>query len=306
MNNPGKQKKEPNKSAKRAEMLKAQTENFFAINAIAPGGLKREPGPSIIDEAYMRLRRQYPEIPEEYIPCWQENDEFLPTSDEWLNLLISTDKAAQEVSSICRYLETKTDRMTVNRLSLEKAALLRALHKMEDLIEKLDWSYPIKGMGIYTLAKQDPSLTGRIPEILVNDGEQVLIWTPRLPAKSKWASSIGYKELDDLLHEECTNLPHFDQWHCDFFHVFHPCNWAGVKDVDNYATKPIIDALARAFRTNDAYDNFSYSMFNMPSEMLKTGCYIHVYKRDKKVGFFRDFEELALVALEAQNTAENP
>ena len=305
MNNPGKQKKDPNKSAKRAEMLKLQAEDFFAANAKAPGGLKREPGPSIIDEAYMRLRRQYPGVPDSYIRKWQENDGFLPTSSEWLERLISTDKAAQEVSSICRYLETKTDRMTVNRLSLEKAALLRALHKMEDLIEELDRSYPT-GTGIYELAKQDPSLTGRIPEILLNDGEQVLIWTPRLPAKSKWASSVGYKELQELLQKESPHSPRFDQWHCDFIHVFRTSNLIGVRDVDNYATKPIIDALARAFRTNDAYDNFSYSMFNMPSETLKTGCYIHIYKRAQKVGFFQNFEELALVALEAQNTAENP
>ena len=304
MNNPEKQKKDPNKSAKRTEMLKAQAENFFAINAIAPGGLKREPGPSIIDEAYMRLRRQYPGVPDSYIRKWQENDGFLPTSSEWLERLISTDKAAQEVSSICRYLETKTDRMTVNRLSLEKAALLRALHKMEDLIEELERSYPT-GTGIYELAKQDPSLTGRIPEVLLNDSEQVLIWTPRLPAKNKWASSVGYRELQELLQKESPLFPHFDQWHCDFIHVFRANNLVGVKDVDNYAYKPIIDTLTRAFRTNDAYDNFSYSMFNMPSETLKIGCYIHVYNRTKKVAFFRKFEELALVAWGAQNTTQN-
>ena len=76
----------------------------------------------------------------------------------------------------------------------------------------------------------------------------------------------------------------------------------GVKDVDNYASKPVIDALARAFCTNDAYDNFSYSMFNYPSKNIKIGCYVHVYKRAKKVELFHDFEELALTALNPQNS----
>ena len=302
MTNPKKQQKDPNESKRKAEMLKAEAEKFFSSNAAA--SFNRGSSPLSKDEAYMNLCRQYPGVPDSYIRKWQRNDEFLPTSGEWLEQLISTDKAAQEVSSICRYFETKTDRMTVNRLRIEKAALLRALHKMEDLIEELDRSYPT-GTGIYDLAKQDPSLSGRIPEILLNDGNQVLIWTPRLPAKNKWASSVGYRELQELLQKESPHFPHFDQWHADFFHVFHPRNLVGVKDVDNYAHKPIIDTLTRAFRTNDAYDNFSYSMFNMPSETLKIGCYIHVYNRTKKIAFFREFEELALMALEAKNTTQN-
>lgn len=302
MTNPKKQEKDPIELKRRAENLKAEEEKFFRVNAVAV--LKRGSESLSRDEAYMNLCRQYPGVPDSHIRKWQENDSFLPASSEWLERLISTDKAAQEVSSICRYLETKTDRMTVNRLRIEKAALLRALHKMEELIEELDRSYPA-GTGIYDLAKQEPSLTGRIPEILLNDGNQVLIWTPRLPAKNKWANSVGYRELQELLQKESPNLPRFDQWHCDFIHVFRTHNLVGVKDADNYAYKPIIDTLTRAFRTNDAYDNFSYSMFNMPSESLKIGCYIHIYKRSQKVGFFREFEELALAALEAQKAAQN-
>lgn len=302
MTNHKKQEKETRERKKAAELLKEEQEHFFRSNA----GVSINCGsdPNAKDEFYMNLHLQYPGIPEMYFQRWMESDGYLPTSGNWLNLLIATDTAVQEVSAICRYHETKTDRMTVNRLRIEKAALLRALHKMEDLFEELDRSYPT-GTGIYDLAKQDTSLTGRIPEILLNDGNQVLIWTPRLPAKNKWANSVGYRELQELLQKESPHFPHFDQWHADFFHVFRASNLVGVKDVDNYAYKPIIDTLTRAFRTNDAYDNFSHSMFNMPSETLKVGCYIHVYNRTKKVVFFREFEELALVALEAKNTTQN-
>lgn len=304
MTNHKKQEKETRERKKAAELLKEEQEHFFRSNA----GVSINCGsdPNAKDEFYMNLHLQYPGIPEMYFQRWMESDGYLPTSGNWLNLLIATDTAVQEVSAICRYLETKTDRMTVSRLRAEKASLLRAIHKMEDLFDELDSHYPTDGMSIYDLAKQDTTLTDRIPEILLNDSDQVLLWTPRLPPKNKWASNIGYRELQELLQKESSNLPHFDQWHADFFHVFHPRNLVGVKDVDNYAHKPIIDTLARAFYTNDAYDNFSCSMFNLPSESLKIGCYIHVYKRCEKVGFFRDFEELALEALEAKNTVKNP
>ena len=250
---------------------------------------------------YLERRRQYAGIPEDYINSWQASDERLPSSDEWQNLLVSTDAAVQEVSAICRYHETKTDRMTVNRLLAEKKALLYALHKMEELIEQLDWSYPTEDRNCIKLAKDVPALTGRIPEILVKTEDRILIWMPRLPATAKWARSVGYKELTDLLYQECANLPRLGQWHCDFFHVFDPQNLVGVRDVDNYAYKPIIDSLARALCANDGYDNFSCAMFNYPSETLKIGCYIHIYKRAEKVAFFQDFESLASTALKAKN-----
>lgn len=304
MNKQEKKEIEEKEMAQRRERLQAAKEHFFRSDAAAT--IDCDSNPFAQDNFYYKLCQQYADVPEQYYPRWMESDNYLSANGFWPELLVATDKAVQEVSAACRYLETKTDRMTVSRLRSEKASLLRAIHKMEELLDALDSNYPTEGMSIYDLAKQDTTLTDRIPEILLNDSDQVLLWTPRLPPKNKWASNIGYRELQELLQKESSNLPHFDQWHADFFHVFHPRNLVGVKDVDNYAHKPIIDTLARAFYTNDAYDNFSCSMFNLPSESLKIGCYIHVYKRCEKVGFFRDFEDLALEALEAKNTVKNP
>lgn len=303
MNKKEKNAIEEKEREERAKQLQAAKDHFFCSNAAKTIGCGSEP--FVQDDFYFKLRQRYADVPEQYYPRWMESDQSLSINGYWPELLVATDNAVQEVSAVCRYLETKTDRMTVGRLRAEKASLLRAVHKMEDLFDELDSHYPTDGMSIYDLAKQDTTLTDHIPEILLNDSDQVLLWTPRLPPKNKWARNIGYKELQDLLQKESDNLPHFDQWHADFFHVFHPRNLVGVKDVDNYACKPIIDTLARAFYTNDAYDNFSFSMFNHPSENLKIGCFIHIYNRSEKVGFFQQFDEFALAALESKKQAKN-
>lgn len=254
------------------------------------------------DPILLELRRKYPGVPDLYREKWLMSDEaHLNNSGEWKNLLNATGKATQDVSTICSYLAKETGSMSLERLRAEKKALLYALHKIEDLLEALDWSYPTEDRNCIKLAKDVPALTGRIPEILVKTEDRILIWMPRLPATAKWARSVGYKELTDLLYQECANLPRLGQWHCDFFHVFDPQNLVGVRDVDNYAYKPIIDSLARALCANDGYDNFSCAMFNYPSETLKIGCYIHIYKRAEKVAFFQDFERLASAALKAKN-----
>ena len=89
-----------------------------------------------------------------------------------------------------------------------------------------------------------------------------------------------------------TDFAHFNKWHCDFIHVYHPDDANGIYDVDNYAYKPIIDAFVRALRSRDSLDHFSCGMYNFGSKNLKIGTYIHIYKRDEKVSLFRDFEEL--------------
>ena len=65
----------------------------------------------------------------------------------------------------------------------------------------------------------------------------------------------------------------------------------------NYFYKPIIDALALAFRAQDGFDYFSYSMFNHYSKTLKSGCYIRVCNRDEKVRFLEDFESAVLLLM---------
>ena len=249
----------------------------------------------------LELRRKYPGIPDLYLEKWAMSDDAHLNSVEWKNHLNATEKAAQKASCICSRLAEETGCMSLERLKAAKKALLYALHKIEDLLEALDWSYPTEERNCVKLAKDIPALTGRISEILVKTEDRILIWMPRLPATAKWARSVGYKELTDLLYQECANLPRLGQWHCDFFHVFDPQNLVGVRDVDNYAYKPIIDSLARALCANDGYDNFSCAMFNYPSETLKIGCYIHIYKRAEKVAFFQDFERLASAALKAKN-----
>ena len=88
MTNPKKQEKEPNARKRAAERVKAAQEYFFNSNAAA--GLKRSSGIHSMDEFFLNLHSKYPGVPEMYIYRWLQNDSYLPTSGEWLDLLIST------------------------------------------------------------------------------------------------------------------------------------------------------------------------------------------------------------------------
>lgn len=234
------------------------------------------------------LRLQYPDVPEIYRPVWQCSDDALLTCEEWSTFLAGTQKLLQDAAKICHQLAVHSDRTQPTQLTTQKNKLLCAVHRLETLLDELHLSYPMPSQTYYSLAKEYREIAGNVPQLLLNTEDQVIIWTPKLSSKKRSINNIFYWELKDMLG--ASNFAQYEKWHCDFCHVYHPDNWAGVLDVDNYNYKPIIDALVLAFGTQDSYDNFSYSCFNLPSSCLKAGCYICVCRREEKVRFFSEIE----------------
>ena len=231
---------------------------------------------------------QYPGVPDPYPPVWHQNDTELPQDEEWQDMLRNTAEALRRAADVCDRLSAQTGCTQRNELIVNKNTLLCGVHKAEDLVDRLTYKYPLGTPRNYQIAKSNPEIASRIPEILINAEDHVLIWTPRLPSKKRGVDSMVFKELQEMLWD--TIFARFHKWHCDFIHMHKPDALTGVYDVDNYAYKPVIDALARALHTNDNLDRFSFSAYNYASKTIKNGTYIHIYNRDEKVQFFSNFE----------------
>ena len=233
------------------------------------------------------IYQQYPGIPDPYPLTWDRSDVELPHNEEWQKQLQVTAAALRRATEVCEQLAARSERTTRNGLIHDKNTLLCAVHKAEDLVAELTMHYPLPNPSNYKIARSNPDLAPRIPTLLHNSADRILIRMPRLPSKKRGTSSLVFQELRDLLQEN--NIPHLDKWHCDFVHVYHPDNLTGILDVDNYDYKPVIDTLTLALLTQDSIDHFSLSMYNLPHTELNPGCYIHISKRNEKVGFFQNF-----------------
>lgn len=243
------------------------------------------------------LDEKYPDVPHHYQVRWKSSDENLPQDDEWKETLDKTIAAATKVIETCQMLRQRTEQpttpMTPRLLKRTEDAIRYGVHQTEDLFSTLRSRYLLPAFHNYLEFKTEGPLAECLPQVLVNDAEQILIWMPPLPPiqKVRKYTSIFFDELTELLFT--TTFHRMRHWHCNFIHAYHPRDTAGVADVDNYAYKPIIDLLATALRAPDSLDHFSYGMFNYPTEMLKPGCYIYIFERSKMLDFLRKFEQFA-------------
>ncbi len=243
------------------------------------------------------VAEKYPDVAEAYRPRWDDSDTLLPKNEEWKDLLARTISDLEQAIKTCQRLSDNPPAvMTPMTLTRFKNTLLRATHKTEDVITEITLSYPTPGQSNYDIAKSDPELAERIPQVLLNKEENIVIWTPRFPSKKRGIDSLTYQEFQEMLWRN--TFAHFDKWHCAFIHTYRPENALGILDVDNYLYKPFIDAIARAIISIDDYKHFSCSMFNLPSENLKPGCYILISKSTQKVGNL----ENSILALLGQKT----
>lgn len=238
------------------------------------------------------LERLYPIVPEDVRPIWDRADELHPRNES-LHTMIQTAMESIAKATVALQVEMgRQNRMTPQRRTQYRDAMTEAIHKLEDLLEELSLHYPLPiGKEGYLLdIGTEPC--GELPRIILDTPEEIIIWMKRLPPKGENAKSLGVSELRRLLYSR--DLPHFKKWHCDFIHVYSPDKPVGMLDVDNYLYKPIIDLLAMALFAKDSLDNFSYALYNLPSETIKSGTYIHIFKREEKVLFFQNFEEQIL------------
>lgn len=234
------------------------------------------------------VRDRYPGVPEPHYFTWEYTDDNASSNVERKSALLDASLALERAASVCKALAFKDTDMTVAELTEYKKRLSEAVHKGEDQIVELQYKYPMPTSYWYQSTKEHSEIGKYIPTLLTNTEERILFWLPPLPAKTFSTNSLIFEEFMDVLHSH--DFPRLGQWHCDFFHVYKEDNLFGVRDVDNYPYKPIIDALSRALYSKDSFDNFSCSMFNVPSKNLRPGCYIDVRKRSQKVGILADFE----------------
>ncbi len=237
-----------------------------------------------------QICHQYPGVPYPHLLTWDQSDRELPLDEEWQRILKATAVALRHGADVCEQFAANRNPTTCNELIQSKNALLCAVHKAEDLVTELTMNYPLPVQSNYKIAKSNPDIASRTPDLLINTEEHIIIWMPRLPSKHRGPNSLIFQELQEML--QVSRFPRIDQWHCDFLHVYHPTNLAGVLDVDNYNYKPIIDALVIALCSQDSFDHFSYGAYNMAHLTLKPGCYIHICKRQEKVPIFQFFEEM--------------
>ena len=241
-----------------------------------------------VDEA---IRHRYPGVPPPYHLVWARSDENAGLNTERKVALLKAAAAMDKASATCRTLASKTTNMTCVELAEHRNKLAEAVHRGEDQLADLRYMYPMPTNHRYSNTPSNEGLREFTPRLLTNTVDHVLFWIPPLPAKSLRANNLIFAEFTDLLHAHI--FPHFGQWHCDFFHVHKEDDLTGVRDVDNYPYKPIIDALSNTFFAKDSYDNFSCAMYNISSNRLRPGCYIDVCKRAQKVRILTDFEEYA-------------
>ena len=237
------------------------------------------------------IQRQYPGVPPPYYLSWARSDENAGQNTERNAALLKAATALETAAATCRTLASKTTHMTCNELAEHRNKLAEAVHRGEDQLAELRYRYPMPAKHWYSTTPLKDGIREFSPKLLVNTEDRILFWMPPLPAKTLRTNNLIFSEFTDLLHAH--DFPHLGQWHCDFFHAHKEDDLTGVRDVDNYPYKPIIDALSRAFFAKDSYDNFSCAMYNISSKNLHPGCYIDVCKRGQKVRFLSDFEKYA-------------
>lgn len=240
-------------------------------------------------EEYIQCR--YPGVPPPYYLAWARSDENAGLDTERDAALLKAATALETAAATCRALASKTTNMTCIELTEHRNKLAEAVHRGEDQLADLRYRYPMPAKHWYSNTPLKDGVREFAPRLLVNTEDRILFWMPPLPAKSLRTNNLIFTEFTDLLHAH--DFPHLGQWHCDFFHAHKEDDLTGVRDVDNYPYKPVIDALSRAFFSKDSYDNFSCAMYNISSNILHPGCYIDVCKRGQKVRFFSDFEKYA-------------
>lgn len=243
---------------------------------------------SLIEED---IRYRYPGVPPPYHLAWARSDESAGINTERNTALSKAATALETAAATCKVLASKTTSMTYIELTEHRNKLAEAVHRGEDQLAELRYMYPMPANHWYSNSPLQDGLREFTPSLLTNTEDRILFWMPPLPAKSLRTNNLIFTEFTDLLHTH--DFPHLGQWHCDFFHAHKEGNLTGVRDVDNYPYKPIIDALSNAFFAKDSYDNFSCAMYNISSNRLHPGCYIDVHKRNQKVRILTDFEEYA-------------
>ena len=267
-----------------------EQENLLRTNRETTGDNPLNANTNKHPENLNQIYQQYPGVPDPYPLAWDKSDRELPQDLAWQKMLKATATALCRGAEVCEHLSAKHGRTTCSGLVQDKNTLLCAIHKAEDLVSELTLNYPLPISGNYRVARENPDLAARIPALLHNDASRILIWMPTLPSKKRGSNSLIFSELQEML--QVNHFTHLDQWHCDFIHIYHPNNLAGILDVDNYSYKPVIDALTLALASQDSFDHFSFSAYNLPHLTLKPGCYIHICKREEKVPFFQFFEEM--------------
>ena len=236
------------------------------------------------------LEQNYPLVNENYRQVWDRSDKFLPQNDDWLLQLQTTATALDRAAKTCREMIQPTERTTPSELRVAKNVLLHAVHETEALIMELSLNYPIHSENYYTYLVADPELSKYAPKLLLRNNAEFVLWMPMLPSRQRAVTSVLFHATDDFIRN--ANLPRIQNWHADFIHCYHPDHIVGVRDVDNYDYKPIVDALARAMYAKDSYEHYSCSMYNFATIELRPGCYIYVSERSKKVRFFQEFLSL--------------
>ena len=243
------------------------------------------------------LDAMYPQVQPLYRPAWQDSDEALPLDEEWQQALgkaLAAVEAAKK--TLCQFQHTGEAPMTPARLKSLQQSLLFANHQLDDIITATTKQYPLPERSFFDIASGNPKLEPYLPKMIVDHPDRLVIWMPVLPPARRTVDSHIFKEFDGLL-QTIGDRPQFQQWHSDFIHVFHPTALRGIRDVDNYNYKPLIDALALAFGTRDCTDKFSSAQYNLLTERIQPGCYIHISKRCEKVPFFQFFEDLILASV---------
>ena len=243
------------------------------------------------------LDANYPQVPPLYRSAWQMSDEEISHDEKWQQALgkaLAAVEAAKK--TLCQFQHTGEAPMTPARLKSLQQSLLFANHQLDDIITTLTRQYPLQQRSFYSIAHGNPKLEPYLPKVIVDHPERLVIWLPALPPARRTVDNHVFKEFEGLL-QNLGDRPQFQQWHCDFIHIFHPTSLRGIRDVDNYNYKPLIDVLALALGARDCTDQFSSAQYNLLSEKLKPGCYIHVSKRCEKVPFFHFFEDLILTSM---------
>lgn len=234
------------------------------------------------------LREQYPGIEYPLSEIWSSSDERAPYDLDKKEMIKHTIAALNEASNICQGILAKTTSTTLDEVDAYNRAMKNAVFRTEALLNELGYDYPLPTEKRYRCTRSHKSLQTFLPELLCNTEDCIIIRLPNMPASGHSVNNLLFAELSDLLLNN--DFSRFEKWHCDFVHVFPRDRTSGVRDVDNYPYKPVIDALVRALHSRDDEDNFSCSMFNYFCDTIKTGCYIRITKQDEKVGFFANFE----------------
>lgn len=243
-------------------------------------------------EYQKELERLYPKVPQDIRPVWDRTDAEHSTNAKLRASLHASIHASTKAISAIQAEIGREGRMTPQKRSQYKNILSEAVHKLEEQIDTISLSYPLPIDRDGYLLDIGTDTCDHLPSIILDTPEKIIIWMKRLPSKNESTRTLSITELRQLLYSH--NLTPFKSWHCDFIHVYSPDNPTGIRDVDNYLYKPIIDLLAMALFAKDSLNNFSYAMYNLPSETLKSGTYICICKREEKVQFFQDFENQIL------------